>query len=82
MKSKWGPLVLGACVVVLFFVAVSHIGVVWSIFKFIFRVLLPIIIGAGIAYILNPFTKFYDRTIFKRLKKRKVAWGLSLVLTL
>ena len=44
--------------------------------------LLPIIIGAGIAYILNPFTKFYDRTIFKRLKKRKVAWGLSLVLTL
>ena len=82
MKSKWGPLVLGACVVVLFFVALSNIGVVWSIFKFIFRVLLPIIIGAGIAYILNPFTKFYDRTIFKRLKKRKVAWGLSLVLTL
>ena len=82
MKSKWGPLVLGACVVVLFFVALSNIGVVWGVCKFIFRVLLPIIIGAGIAYILNPFTKFYDRTIFKRLKKRKVAWGLSLVLTL
>ena len=82
MKSKWGSLVLGACVVVLFFVALSHIGVVWGVFKYIFRVLLPIIIGAGIAYILNPFTKFYDRTIFKRLKKRNVSWGLSLVLTL
>ena len=82
MKSKWGPLVLGACVVVLFFVALSHIGVVWGVFKYIFKVLLPIIIGAGIAYILNPFTKFYDRTIFKRLKKRNVSWGLSLVLTL
>ena len=82
MKSKWGPLVLGACVVVLFFVALSNIGVVWGVCKFIFRVLLPIIIGAGIAYILNPFTKFYDRTVFKRLKNRKAAWGLSLVLTL
>ena len=82
MKQKWGSLVLGACVVVLFFVAVSHLGVVWNVLKFIFRILLPIVIGAGIAYILNPFAKFYDRTIFKGIKKRNVSWGLSVVLSL
>ena len=47
MKQKWGSLVLGACVVALFFVAVSHIGVVWGVFKYIFRILLPIIIGSA-----------------------------------
>ena len=49
MKQKWGSLVLGACVVVLFFVAVSHIDIVWNALKYIFRMLLPIVIGAGIA---------------------------------
>ena len=82
MKLKWGSLVLGACVVVLFFVAVSHIGVVWGALKYVFRILLPVVIGAGIAYILNPFAIFYDKTIFKRIKNRKVSWGLSVVLTL
>lgn len=82
MKQKWGSLVLGACVVALFFVAVSHIGVVWSGVRFIFRILLPVVIGAGIAYMLNPFALFYDRTIFKKIKNRKVSWGISVVLTL
>lgn len=82
MKQKWGSLVLGACVVVLFFVAVSHIGLVWGALTRIFHMLLPIIIGLGIAYILNPFAKFYDRSIFKKIKKRNVSWGLSVVLTL
>ena len=68
MKQKWGSLVLGACVVVLFFVAVSHIDIVWNALKYIFRMLLPIVIGAGIAYMLNPFAIFYDRTIFKKIK--------------
>ncbi len=82
MKQKWGSLVLGACVVALFFVAISHPGVVWGVFKYIFRILLPIIIGFGIAYILNPFAKFYDKTIFKKLKNRKVSWRLSVVLSI
>ncbi|MBR3301686.1 MAG: AI-2E family transporter [Firmicutes bacterium] len=82
MKQKWGSLVLGACVVVLFFVAVSHIDIVWNALKYIFRMLLPIVIGAGIAYMLNPFAIFYDRTIFKKIKNRKVSWGISVVLTL
>ena len=82
MKEKWGSLVLGACVVVLFFVVVSHLGIVWDALKWVFRILAPVIIGFGIAYILNPFAKFYDRTIFGKVKKRNVSWALSVVLSL
>ncbi len=82
MKSKWGPLVLGACIVVLFYVALSNIGIVWEALKTIVRVLTPIIVGVGVAYILNPFVKFNDRTVFKWIKNRKVSWCLSVALAI
>ncbi len=82
MKEKWGPLVLGACVVVLFYVALSNIGIVWDALKTIVRVLTPVLVGAGIAYILNPFASINDRTIFKWIKKRKLSWCLSVALAI
>ena len=36
MKEKWGSLVLGACVVVAFFLVVSNIGIVWKSLKYTF----------------------------------------------
>ena len=82
MKDKWGPLVLGACLVVLFYVALSNIGIVWDAIGTIIRVLTPILIGAGVAYILNPFVKINDRTVFKWIKNRKVSWCLSVALAI
>lgn len=82
MRKKWGPLVLGACLVVLFYVALSNIGVVWDAIRSIVRVLTPILIGVGIAYILNPFAKINDKTVFKWVKNRKLSWCLSVALSI
>ena len=82
MRKKWGPLVLGACLVVLFYVALSNIGVVWDAIGAIIRVLTPILIGIGIAYVLNPFAKINDKTVFKWVKNRKLSWCLSVALSI
>ena len=82
MRKKWGPLVLGACLVVLFYVALSNIGVVWDAIGAIIRVLTPILIGIGIAYVLNPFAKINDKTVFKWVKNRKLSWYLSVALSI
>ena len=82
MKDKWGSLVLGACVVVLFYLVVSNIGIVYDAIRTISRALTPIIVGVVTAYIMNPFAKFYDRTIFKKMKNRKVSWYLSVVIAI
>ena len=82
MKEKWGSLVLGACVVVAFFLIVSNIGIVWKSLHAILRAITPILVGCGVAYILNPFAKFYDRTIFGRMKNRKASWILSVILSI
>lgn len=82
MKNKWGPLVLGACVVVLFYVVLSNIGIVWDALHTVIRTLTPILVGLGIAYVLNPFAKINDRTIFKKIRNRKVSWYLSVALAI
>ena len=82
MKEKWGPLVFGACFVVAFYLVFSHLGIVWGGFKAVVRVVIPVIVGAGIAYILNPFASFYDRRLFGKIRNRKVSWILSVVLSI
>ena len=82
MKEHWGSLVLGACVVVLFYVALANIGIVWDGFKAVIRVFVPVYVGIGIAYVLNPFANINNRTIFKKIKNRKISWYLSVVLAI
>lgn len=82
MKEHWGSLVLGACVVVLFYVALANIGIVWDGFKAVIRVFVPVYVGVGIAYVLNPFANINNRTIFKKIKNRKISWYLSVILAI
>ena len=44
-------------------------------------IIAPIVLGAAIAYLLNPLLKFFEFIIFKKLKSKKVTRALSLVLT-
>ena len=82
MTDKWGALVLGACIVVVVYLVLSNLGIVWKGAQAVFGVFIPVIIGSVIAYILNPFAVFYNRTIFKKLKKRNIAWYLSVTLSI
>ena len=47
----------------------------------LFSVLLPILLGAVLAYMLNPILKLYEFKVFKRLKNKKVLRGLSILMT-
>ena len=80
--DKWGSLVMGACFVVLFYLVLSHLGIVWHGIGSVIRIFIPVIVGACIAYVLNPFAVFYENKLFGKLKQRKLAWYLSVVLTI
>ncbi len=67
-----------ALLVVLITVNISPIIAFVSI---IFSVITPIVIGAAIAYILNPLLKFLEFIVFKKLKSKKLIRALSLILT-
>ena len=60
---------------------IANIPVVSGFLSNVLKVLSPIIIGAAIAYILNPILKLYEYRILRRLKRKNVRRTLSIILT-
>lgn len=58
-----------------------NITAISSFLSSIFSVIAPIVIGAAIAYILNPILKLFEFKILKKLKNKGLRRALSLILT-
>lgn len=54
---------------------------VTGVFGAILSVLLPIILGAALAYFLNPILKLYEFKVFKKIKNKALLRGLSILMT-
>ena len=65
--------------VVLF--CILNIEVLGTALSSIFSVFTPVLIGFAIAYILNPILRFYEFKVFKKIKKKNVIRGLSILST-
>lgn len=78
MKVDWNTkyttiatyVVIVACSIIIFYLAISQIGAVLSKINGVIGILQPFIIGFSMAYLLNFILKFYEKTIFeyKRIK--------------
>ena len=81
LKEKpWFNFTIAACIAVILYVVLTHLpGVREGIRTFLgyFR---PVILGCVIAYLINPLSKLYERSVFRRIKKEKTRESLSTVL--
>ena len=68
-------------VIFLVILLVINISPIKSFLTKVVDIIAPIIIGAAIAYLLNPILKFLEFIVFKNVKNKKVVRFLSLVLT-
>ena len=82
LRRNWLSLTVAICIGVVLFVFLSHLGDVGRAIAWLWNLFAPIILGFCIAYVLNPIAGGFDRTIFKRLRRRNVAWLLSVALTI
>ncbi|MBQ2699501.1 MAG: AI-2E family transporter [Firmicutes bacterium] len=80
-SQRIGNYVLGACAVVLFYLVMSHLTVVLGVIKKVLFYLRPLIFAAIIAYLLNPIARLISRTCFKWMKKRRLAYNISVGVT-
>ena len=64
-KNRWSGLTISLCIVVVFYMILSHIGSLRGFFNSFLAITSTVIIGAVIAYTVNPLAVF----IYKRLKK-------------
>ena len=82
-KNRWSGLTISLCIVVIFYMLLSHIGSIRGFFNSFLAITSTVIIGAVIAYTVNPLAVF----IYKRLKKvfkksENAAWILSATVSL
>lgn len=61
--------------------AMVNISSITGIFSGVLSVLTPIILGAAIAYLLNPILKIFEKCVFKKLKNKRTIRVLSLLMT-
>ena len=73
---------IAACSAVILYVVLMNIGGIWKGSTSIFSVVSPVILGAVIAYVIDPFTVLIQRTILKKVKSEKWnrRWGVLISL--
>ena len=81
-SKKYFVMFLVAAGAITYYMFLQKFDSVRSFFAGVLTALNPFIWGGAIAYLLNPIAKFFERTLFGKMKKEKVAHTLSVLLTL
>jgi predicted PurR-regulated permease PerM len=81
-KKKWVSYTIATCSAVLLYTFIAHLPEIVSGVGSFFRFVKPVVTGMIIAYIFNPVSKFFESKIFKKIKKEKTRWGLSVALSI
>lgn len=81
-KKEWVPYTIATCSAVVLYALISHLGVIGKGIDSIWHVIKPLVIGAIIAYLIDPIVRFYERTTFKKLRKKNRRAARNLAITL
>lgn len=82
IDKKWKAYTLAGLICVAAYLLLTNLGHIFSGLGKFLSAFNTVFIGAVIAYIFDPLAKLFDRSFFKKMKNRKVAWVLSVVVTL
>ncbi len=82
--NKWMPYALAGCVIVLFYLLVSHINYLFIGIKYFMGFVSPVIIGLIMAYVLDPLVMIFEKNLFglreKPVIRRLVAVWITIIL--
>lgn len=80
--QKWFPYTVAACTAVVLYVVLTHLGHIGAGLKTFTGYFAAVLLGAVLAYIMNPLACLYDRRVLKAVRSPKLRWSLSITLTL
>ena len=76
-ETSWYPYAMVGCIVVAFYVLLTHLSQTWALIGSFLSFFTPVFYGCILAYIVNPLGKFFERKLFKGLKKDSTRWICS-----
>ncbi len=81
LEKKWVYYSVATCSAVVLFVLLMNIPFFMGIIKKAVSYLKPVISGVVIAYVMNPMLNFFERTIFSKIKSKKIRRTLGVALS-
>lgn len=79
--KKYLSLLFVALGAIAFYMFLQHFTAIKTFFGNMFSLLSPFLWGAVIAYLLNPIAKFFEKNLFGKLPRRRLAHTFSVILT-
>ena len=79
MENNWAAYTLATCSAVLLFIFLSNFSSFLNIVNSIEGLLFPIIIGAALAYLLNPIVVFFEERALKKIRKDSLRYNISVI---
>ena len=71
-EQPWFNYTVAACIAVILYVFLTNAEHVRSAFRTVSWYFSPVILGCVIAYLVNPLAKFFQKTIFRWIRKEKI----------
>ena len=81
LAQPWAAYTFAACSAVLLYLLLSHFQLIGAGLGAVWKLLSPVVIGVIVAYLLNPVSEFFNRKIFKKVKKENTRHLLAVVMT-
>ena len=78
-NKKWYNGMLIACCAVILYVLLTNIVSVWNVITQIIGYFAPLLLGCVLAYLVNPLAKWFEKKVFKKLKKENIRWTASVI---
>ncbi len=80
-RKKWFSYTIATCSAVVLYMVLSNIAVIFGGFSTVYSYIRPVVIGIIIAYVFDPLARFFENSIFKKIKNSKTKWKISVATT-
>ena len=81
VKQKWAAYSIATCSAVTLYMVLSHIGEFFSWIGSLWGIISPIALGLIFSYVMNPVSNYFEKTLFKKVKKEESRHACSVILT-
>ena len=81
LKEKWASYTIAMCSAVVLYLVLTHLGMVSSLLKGIWKIGAPVFMGFIIAYILDPLVRLYSTYVVDKVTPDKLRHTLAVLLS-
>ncbi len=81
LEKKWFSYTFAASFAVILYVMLTHFEGIGSFFAAFKNVVSPVICGMIMAYLMNPLVNFFEKSLYRKIKKEKSRHSLAVITT-